>query len=98
MVHFLSCKPRDPVELPLETGPASPPKRGKEGSGRGWGQVGGRVALFPCTQVFCSGAALNCIQLPWCLGGGSVNGIHLLFCLLSFINQVSLRKLQYIFL
>lgn len=26
-----------------------------------------------------------------------MNGIHLLFSLLSFINQVSLRKLQYIF-
>lgn len=79
MVCFLSCHSRGPSGAAFGNGAASPPQRGKEGAGRARGQVGERVSLFPCKQAFCSGAALSGIQLPWCLGGGSVNGIHLLF-------------------
>lgn len=84
MVHFLSCNPRGPggAALGNVASVASVASLtwavGQGGLSQGWGQ-GGQVSLLPCHQVFCSGAALNCIQLPWCLGGRSVNGIHLLF-------------------
>lgn len=65
MIHFLSCNPRGPGGAALGNllGLTSAVAAGQGGLSQGWGQGGGRVSLLPCHQVFCSGAALNCIQL-----------------------------------
>lgn len=86
------------MELPLENVASITSQHGMEESERAWGKVGGRISRFSLKEVFCSGAGLNCTQLPCCLSWGSVNGSHLLFSLLLFTNQVSLRKWQSILL
>lgn len=98
MVHFLPCNQRGPSGAAFgNVASLTPLPRGEEKSDRAWGQVGGQISRLPLEELFCSGAVLYCTQLPCSVCWESVNGIHFLFSLLSFINQVSLRKLQSIF-